>query len=207
LSTVDGFAMLRDYGIATAKVTAVDSEGGALAAGQAIGYPVVLKTDEAIAHKTDVGGVATGLDSGAELAAAYRAMAARLGPKAVVCEQVSAGTEVLLGAVRDPNLGMILLVGAGGILVEQVADRAASLPPVSRSHAAELIRRTTLHSLLANPRGREPADLDAVASAIAGFSALLAELGEDLDAIEINPLLCSAAGAIAVDVYLELRSP
>lgn len=206
LSAVEGFALLRDYRIVTAQVQAADREDVALAAARAIGYPVVVKTDEAITHKTDVGGVVVGLSSDADVVAAYQAMAARLGPKVVVCEQVGAGTEVLLGAIRDPNLGMVLLLGAGGVLVEQVADRAAALPPVSQERAAELVRRRTLHTMLAKPRGRPPADLGAVASAVAGFSVLLAELGDDLDAIEINPLLCSASGAVAVDVHVEPRS-
>jgi acetate---CoA ligase (ADP-forming) len=203
LSTVEGFALLADYGIEVAAAQAADHEGSVLAAGGTIGYPVVLKTDEEIAHKTDVGGVAVGLGNDEELVAAYRDMTERLGPRVVVCQQVPAGVEVLVGAVRDPNLGLLLVVGAGGVLVEQVADRAATLPPIDDRHARALVAKTALERLLLEPRGAEPADIDAVAAAVARLSALVTELGDLLDAIEINPLVCSVDGAIAVDVHIE----
>ncbi|HTW20836.1 MAG TPA: acetate--CoA ligase family protein [Mycobacteriales bacterium] len=206
-STAERFALLADYGIDVATTHAVDHEGAVLAAGSAIGYPVVLKTDEDIAHKTDVGGVVVGIGNDDELMAAYRDLRERLGPRAVVSRQVPPGVEILLGAVRDPNLGPILLLGAGGLLVEQVADRAATLPPLDAGHARELIARTLVERLLVAPRHGPPADVDAVARAAAALSQLVIELGEDLDAIEVNPLVCSDSGAVAVDVHLELTAP
>jgi acyl-CoA synthetase (NDP forming) len=207
LATEDGFALLRDYGIEAATAHAADHEGAVLAAASAIGYPVVLKTDEDIAHKTDVGGVVVGLGNDKELVDAYHVMAARLGRRVVVCRQVPAGTEVLVGAVRDPNLGMLLVVGAGGLLVELVTDRAAALPPVDEAHARRLLAKTVVQRLLLEPRSGDAADIEAVAAAVAALSVLVTELGDSLDAIEINPLVCSAAGAIAVDVHLEVAKP
>jgi acyl-CoA synthetase (NDP forming) len=207
MATEDGFALLRDYGIDVAAAHSADHEGAVLAGASAIGYPVVLKTDEDVAHKTDVGGVVVGLGNDDELVAAYHEMAKRLGRRVVVCRQVPPGTEVLLGAVRDANLGMLLLVGAGGVLVEQVADRAAALPPIDADHARRLIATTVVQRLLLEPRSGEAADLAAVASATAALSVLVTELGDSLDALEINPLVCSAAGAIAVDVHIEVANP
>jgi acyl-CoA synthetase (NDP forming) len=206
LSTVEGFELLGDYGIDVAVTHAADHEGAVLAAASAIGYPVVLKTDEEIAHKTDVRGVLIGLGNDAELVAAYHDMAARLGRRVVVSRQVPPGVEVLVGAVRDANLGLVLVVGAGGVLVEQVADRAATLPPIDAPHARALVAKTVVERLLLKPRGGDAADIDAVARAIAGLSALAAELGDALDAIEINPLVASPSGAVAVDVHLELHA-
>jgi succinyl-CoA synthetase beta subunit len=207
VSAVDGFAMLRDYGIDTAATRAAKDEAAVLAAAASIGYPVVLKTDEQAVHKTDVGGVVIGLDDDAELVAAYRQMASRLGPRVVVSRHVTAGVEVIVGGVRDPALGPLLLVGAGGLLVEVVADRAAALPPVAAPRARELLGRTVVQRLLLEPRGRKPADLDAVVQVVVGFGALLTELGDAIDAVEINPLICGPDGAVAVDVHLERRSP
>jgi acetate---CoA ligase (ADP-forming) len=203
LSTVEGFELLRDYGIHAAAAHAADHEGAVLAAASAIGYPVVLKTDEAIAHKTDVRGVVVELGNDAELIAAYHDMAMRLGRRVVVCAQVPPGAEVLVGAVRDPNLGMLLVVGAGGVLVEHVADRAAALPPIDAVHARTMVAKTIVERLLLEPRSGEAADIDAVAQAIANLSVLVAELGESLDAIEINPLVAGPSGAVAVDVHVE----
>jgi acetate---CoA ligase (ADP-forming) len=204
LSSVEQFALVRDYGIEVAEIRAADHEGAVLAAATAIGYPVVMKTDEDIAHKTDVGGVVVGLGSDEETVAAYRDLTERLGPHVIIGRQIAAGTEVLVGAVRDPSLGMLVLVGAGGVLVEHVADRVTSLPPIDAGHAKALIARTAIYRLLAAPRGRIPADVDAVARAVAGLSMLVTELGEALDAVDINPLVCSADGAVAVDVHLEV---
>jgi acyl-CoA synthetase (NDP forming) len=204
LSGVEGFALLADYGIATANVRMASHDGAALAAASALGYPVVLKTDEGIAHKTDVEGVVVGLADDDELLDAYHHLAARLGPRVLVCQQVAPGTELLVGAVRDPNLGMLLVVGVGGVLVEQVADRAAALPPIDAARAHRLLGRTAADRLLAGPRGGAPADVDAVADLVAAFGQIVTELGDSLDAIEINPVICSPSGAIAVDVHLEV---
>jgi acetate---CoA ligase (ADP-forming) len=206
LSAVDAFALLRDYGIDVAPALAADHEGAVLAAAGAIGYPVVLKTAADIAHKSDDGGVVVGLGDDGELAAAYRTMAERLGPQVVVCGQVPPGTEVLAGAVRDPNLEMLLVVGAGGLLVAQLADRVAALPPVDAEHANRLLARTTVRRLLLEPRGGRPADLAAVAAAVASLSQLVTEVGDLLEAIEINPLICNENGAVAVDVHIERRA-
>jgi acyl-CoA synthetase (NDP forming) len=206
LSAVEAFELLRDYGIDAAEVRSADHEGAVLAAASAIGYPVVLKTDEDVAHKTDVGGVAVGISDDDVLVSAYRDLTERLGPKVIVARQVPAGAEVLLGAVRDANLGLLLVVGAGGVLVEQLIDRVAALPPIDATRAGALITRTTMHRLLTQPRGGAAADSDALAAAVAGLSALVVELGETLEAIEINPMVCNPVGAVAVDVHVELRS-
>jgi succinyl-CoA synthetase beta subunit len=91
------------------------------------------------------------------------------------------------------------------VLVEQVTDRAAALPPIDARHAGSLIAKTMVRRLLLEPRSGSAADIDAVANAVAALSLLVVELGESLDAIEINPLVCTARGAIAIDVHVEAR--
>jgi acyl-CoA synthetase (NDP forming) len=200
------FALLREYGIRAARTVAAASARGALAAAERIGYPVVLKTAEpAIAHKTEAGGVILNLTGPDRLAAAYTALANRLGPNVQVCEQVPAGTELALGITSDPALGPLVVVGAGGILVEMLADRAVALPPVDRQAARELLAALRVSRLLAGARGAPPADLDAILQAIIGVSELAAELGGQLGALDINPLICGPAGAIAVDALAVLR--
>jgi acyl-CoA synthetase (NDP forming) len=196
-------ALLRDYGIPTVQVRAASSVEGALADARQIGYPVVLKTDEpGMAHKSDVGGVLLGLDGPDALAAGYRAMSSRLGPRVLVCETAAPGTEMLLGVVRDPALGPLIVVGAGGVLTELLADRVVTLPPVDHCGALRMLRRLRVSALLDGARGQPPADLDGVAAAITGLSALACELGDALDALDINPLICGAAGAVAVDALV-----
>ena len=202
------FGLLREYGIPAVRTEAAVSRDAALAAASAIGYPVVIKTDEpGIAHKSDVGGVRLGLAGPAEAGAAYDDLAARLGPRVVVCETAPPGTELALGVVRDPALGPLLVIGAGGVLVEILAERAVLLAPVTRSAALSALRRLRIAPVLAGSRGQPAADLGAIAAAIAGLSRLACDLGDALEALDINPLICAPTGAVAVDALLIPRPP
>jgi acetate---CoA ligase (ADP-forming) len=199
--------LLREYGIAAARSVPAGRTDEVLAAAEVTGYPVVLKTAEpAIAHKTEAGGVILGLAGPAELAAAYQELAGRLGPRTLVCETIPAGPELALGLTRDPDLGLLVVVGAGGILVELLADRAVALPPVGAATAAQLISSVRASRLLAGVRGAPPADLAAVTSAVTGLSELASELGDRIEALDVNPLICGPAGAVAVDALLIPRS-
>jgi len=195
--------LLREYGIAAARAERVTGTAAAAAAARRIGYPAVLKTDEpGIAHKSDAGGVLLGIRDEAELRAGYADLAARLGPAALVCETVPPGIELALGLVRDPDLGPLVVVGAGGVLVELVADRAVALPPLTEEQAAGLLDGLKIAKLLAGVRGAEPADLGSIARAIARLAELAGELGEHIDALDINPLICGPDGAVAVDALV-----
>jgi len=192
--------LLAEYGIGVARSVAVTDAAGALTAAEAVGYPVVLKTDEpAILHKSDVGGVLLGIADAGQLAAGYADLAARLGPRALVCQSIPAGVELALGVARDPELGPLIVIGAGGVLVELLADRAVALPPVDAKTAAELLNGLRVRKLLAGVRGAAPADMSAVIAAITGLSALAFELGDELEALDVNPLICGPGGAVAVD--------
>jgi acyl-CoA synthetase (NDP forming) len=200
------FDLLRDYGISTVRARAADSRAQALAAAAEIGYPVVLKTDEpAIAHKSDVGGVRLGLASPEAVGAAYDDLAARLGPRVLVCQTAAPGTELALGLICDAALGPLLVISAGGVLIEIFSERSVVLPPVTRSSARVVLGRLRLAAVLAGARGQRPADLDAIAGAITGLSDLAADLGDLLDALDINPLICGPSGAVAADVLAVTR--
>jgi acetate---CoA ligase (ADP-forming) len=193
-------ALLAEYGIAVARAAPASDAPGALAAAEAVGYPVVLKTDEpAITHKSDVGGVLLGITGPDALAAGYADLAARLGARVLVGQAVPPGPELSLGLARDPGLGPLIVVGAGGVLVELLADRAVALPPVDAAQAGDLLAGLRARRLLDGVRGRPPAALAPVIDAITGLSQLAAELGEDLDALDVNPLICGPDAAVAVD--------
>ncbi len=195
------FDLLRDYGIPAVRARSATTMAEALDAGAEIGYPVVLKTDEPnIAHKSDVGGVCLGLGDPQAVADAYDDLADRLGPRVLVCETAAPGTEIALGLTRDPALGPLLVIGAGGLLIEILAERAVVLPPVTPSQARVVLARLRLARVLAGARGQPAADLDAIADAITGLSALACDLGDALDALDINPLICGPNGAMAADV-------
>ncbi|HEV2240762.1 MAG TPA: acetate--CoA ligase family protein [Streptosporangiaceae bacterium] len=199
--------LLGEYGIAAAAAREAADAETALAAARSIGYPVVLKTAApAISHKSDARGVLLDIRGPAELAAAYADLSARLGPEVLVCESVPPGTELALGIARDPDLGPLIVVGAGGLLVETLADRAVALPPVDEQTARQMIAELRVARLLAGLRGAPPADLGAVVRAITGLSELAIDLGAELEALDVNPLICGPSGATAVDILAVTRA-
>jgi acetate---CoA ligase (ADP-forming) len=203
LSAAVLFDLLRDYGIPAVRARPARTRAGALAAAAEIGYPVVVKTDEPqIAHKSDVGGVRLGLADPAAVGAAYDDLAARFGPRVLVSETAAPGAELALGLVRDPALGPLLVIGAGGVLIEIFSERAVVLPPITRLSAQAIPGRLRLAAVLAGTRGQPPADLGAIADAITGLSELACELGDVLAALDINPLICGPSGAVAADVLV-----
>lgn len=197
---LEGFELLADYGIPAPPARRVRGEGELRRAAEELGWPLVLKTDEpGIAHKSDVEGVVLGLSELAELEVAYEDLARRLGPRALLQREVGRGVELSLGVVRDPLVGPLVVVAAGGTLVELVADRVVALPQVAYERAEDLLARLRVARLLEGWRGGPAADLDAVSAAVRHMGELAAELGEGLRALEVNPLACRPDGVEALD--------
>jgi hypothetical protein len=140
-----------------------------------------------------------------DLAAAYADLAARLGPRVTVTEMAGPGQELILGMARDPALGPLIIVGAGGVLAEYLAERSVALPPLTRNAARQMIAGLRFSEILGGIRGQPPCDLDAIVSAIVHFAAMVNDLGEHLAAFDINPLICSPAGVLAVDALAVSR--
>ena len=133
---------------------AASTRAAAQAAAADLGWPVVLKTAApGITHRSDVGGVVTDLHDLAAVGAAYDDLSDRLGPDVTVHQQVPAGVEVSVGIVRDDALGPMVVVAAGGVLVELLSDRAVALPPLTRDGARRMLARLRLRPLLDGCRG------------------------------------------------------
>ncbi len=206
----DWAALLEDYGIAVVPSAVVGSADEAVGVASALGYPVVLKTAEAaVHHKTEQDGVRLGIASVEAVRTSYDDLAARLGARVVVQRQV-AGVEVALGIVRDPLLGPLVVVAAGGTLVELMGERAVALPPVGRGPALDLLGRLRLWRVLEGYRGAPPADVDALVTTIVGLGQLTLELGDHLAGLDLNPVVVGpaptpdqpAGGAVVVDALL-----
>ncbi len=198
------FELLADFGVPVAgSITAHDLDG-ALAAANSIGYPVVLKT-QAAEHKSDVDGVALDLTDDGAVRVAYADIAGRLGPSVTVQTMMPNGIEVSVGVVRDATFGPLVVVAAGGTLVELLADRALACPPVSYAGALRMLDALRIRPLLDGWRGSAAVDVTAVADVIIGFSGLATELGDTVEAVEANPVIVSASGVIAVDALVIAR--
>jgi acyl-CoA synthetase (NDP forming) len=202
LGTAEWTALLNDYGIPVVPGETVRSAEAAVAAAGRLGFPAVLKSAAPeVHHKTEADGVRLRLGEPAPVAEAYAELAGRLGPEVVVQRQVG-GVEVALGIVRDPLLGPLLMIAAGGVLVELVADRAVALPPVDRETARSMIDRLAVSILLAGYRGSAPADTEALVEAVVALGRLAAELGDHLDAVDLNPVLVGPDAAYVVDALV-----
>ncbi|TPM91551.1 acetate--CoA ligase family protein [Mesorhizobium sp. B2-1-3A] len=199
----EALALLADYGIVTPRSIAAATPDDAVAAARKIGFPIALKTAvPGIQHKSDVGGVRLGLADEPSLAVAYADMAARLGPQVLVAEMAPKGVEIAFGLIRDQQFGPYLVIASGGIWIEVLRDRAVALPPLSLEQAQALVVRLKTSPLLDGGRGRPAADRTALHAALARFSMLAADLGDLIDEMDVNPLLVSDHGCMAVDALL-----
>jgi len=206
LGEAESLQMLADFGLRTAASQLVSTPEHALAAAQAIGYPVVLKTAiPDVHHKTESGGVVLGIGGCDELRLAYDDMCKRLGVEAIVARMVEPGVELILGVRRDPQFGPVVMIGFGGIHAEALHDVTFALPPFDAAHARRCLDRLRLRRLLDGDRGSAPPDVNAFAAAAARFSALVHALGEDLDEIDVNPLIVNQHGYCAVDALVVPR--
>jgi acyl-CoA synthetase (NDP forming) len=177
------------------------------AAVDAVGYPLVLKTAEpGILHKSEVGGVVVDIRDPDSLERHYHDLATRLGPRALVCAMAPAGVEIALGVVNDPQFGPLVLVAAGGILVETLDDRELALCPVSRQEAAAMLSRLRVGALLQGVRGRPAADREALVDAIVNLSRFAHALADQVAEVDINPVIATSDGVVAVDALI-LRKP
>jgi acetate---CoA ligase (ADP-forming) len=195
------FELLADYDVPVVESRSAESLAEALSAAAAIGYPVALKT-AGTQHKSDVGGVVLDLVDEASLTAAYTSMAAALGPAVTVDTMAGAGVEISVGFVRDPAFGPLIVVAAGGVLVELLADRAVACPPLSHRQARELLDNLRIRPLLDGWRGSPAVDVDGLVDIIVGFATLAIELGDVFAAVEANPVIVSVSGVIAVDALI-----
>jgi acetate---CoA ligase (ADP-forming) len=200
---LEGLALLADYGVPVVESIRADTLEDAIAAAEGIGFPVAVKTaSPGVQHKSDVGGVRLGVDDSPSLEDAYGDLERRLGPRVTVAPMAPSGVEIALGIVRDPQFGPLVLVGAGGVLVEVLKDRRLAMPPLDESRGRSMIDRLAVRPLLDGVRGGPPADVDGVARAIVALSWLASDLGSHLDGLDANPVICAPDGCIAVDALV-----
>ncbi|MBI4382591.1 MAG: bifunctional acetate--CoA ligase family protein/GNAT family N-acetyltransferase [Nitrospinae bacterium] len=214
LTEFESKQFLACYGIPCVETRLVHDEAEAAEAAGELGYPVVLKLNsETLTHKSDVGGVQLDLWDAAAVRKAYYLMENSVRNKAgsehfqgatVQPMAKTPGYEVILGSSVDPQLGPILLFGAGGKLVEIFRDRALGLPPLNTTLARRMMERTQIYKALKGTRGQKAADLPGLERLLVKFSQLVAEQ-RWVKEIDINPLLVSADRIVALDARVALH--
>lgn len=209
--------ILSAYGIPVTREITARSPAEAVRAAGELGYPVALKIESAdILHKTEAGGVALNLCREAEVEKAFNEIMSRARsyrPRAkiegvLVQEMLRPGLEVIVGVKKDPVFGPVVLFGLGGILVELLKDVAIRVAPLREQDAREMLAEISGRALLGGVRGEPPRDRRALVEILLKMSALAVELGDEVEEIDINPLLVyeEGAGAIAADALIILKS-
>jgi succinyl-CoA synthetase beta subunit len=202
LSAEAAAELMAAYGIAVPAQAVCGDPGAAAAAAARIGYPVVAKlVSERFVHKSDAGAVR--LDLGGE--AAVRAAAGELlalDPEgAVLIQERATGQELIVGGFRDPQLGPVVMAGLGGVLVEVLADTVFRVAPIDEEEAAEALRELRGYAALTGVRGRPGVDLAALTSTLAAVSRLLVAVPAIAE-LDLNPVMASPEGTVAVDVRI-----
>ena len=212
LDETAGKRLLGLYGLATVEERAAATPSEAAAAAEELGFPVVLKAvHPQLQHKSEHGGVAVNLGSSVAVADAAMAMAARIRSELglpiefVVQRMVPKGHEILVGVKRDPDFGLLLVLGAGGVLTELLDDVVIRMPQIDAEQISAALDGLRVGRLLGGFRGDTPADVDALVESILGVRQLIDEIGEEIEGLDINPVIVGGQGAVVVDALVFLR--
>ena len=205
--------VVASMGISVVEDRLARSAAEAVDAANALGKAVVLKiASPAILHKSDIGGVLIGPRSSGDVAAGYDTLMARVRTAApaaqidgvLVSPLIEGGVETIAGVKRDPDFGPMVMFGMGGIFVEIYRGVSLRVAPFGVVTAREMIREIVGYPLLAGARGRAPADIEALARVLSLLSAYADRFRDELDSIDINPLIVlpEGKGVVAVDALV-----
>ena len=212
LSEVEAKQALGEAGVPVTETILATSRDNAVSTAEKTGYPVVLKVvSQDIAHKSDVGGVKLKLEDGAAVVAAYDEIissAKTAEPNAridgvSVQRMADPGTEVIVGMTTDPQFGPVMMFGLGGIMVEVLKDVSFRLVPLENKDAAAMLAEIKGSPVLDGVRGQPPVDQEALKSALMQVSSFV-EAHPEVQELDLNPVLASPSGAIAVDARIVL---
>jgi succinyl-CoA synthetase beta subunit len=215
LTEAEGKRLLASAGVGTTEFRVCAGADAAVEAAADLGYPVVAKVSApAVTHKSewaDGVGVAVGLDAPDAVRGAATAILAAADERGMTAEvlieaaaPVDRGTEVIVGGVRDPSFGPVVLVGLGGVFTELFGDNSHRIAPIDRAEARSAIEELQTAELLSGYRRREAADTDALAAAVVAVGDLMTD--NPVAELDINPLLATADGVIALDALIVLEN-
>jgi hypothetical protein len=204
LSEQESKRLLGLYGLRGVPEEVVRSPAAATTAAARLGYPVVLKAHgRGLRHKTELGGVRLDLSTPDAVEAAFIELVQSTGfPEALVARMIPAAPELLLGLSRDPDVGLLLVVGLGGTLAEVLDDVVLAVPPLWPGEAEELLASLRGRALLDGVRGTPPSDRPAVIRALEGLSQLACEAADLIETVDVNPIIAAPDGAWVVDALV-----
>ncbi|MCD6431335.1 acetate--CoA ligase family protein [Candidatus Bathyarchaeota archaeon] len=206
-------SICKEYGIPVTDFRIAKNEAEAVSFADEIGYPVVLKIiSPDIIHKSDVGGVIVGLKTAEDVRNAYKQIMENVKnhkPNAkivgvLVQEMAPSSTEIIVGAIKDPQFGPALMFGLGGIFVEVLKDVTFRIAPLTRDEAEEMIKEVRAYPLLKGYRNTPPADIEAIVNILLNTSRLVME-HQEIKELDLNPIMVYEKGAKTVDARIILE--
>lgn len=215
LDEVASKKLLKAYGIPVSKEGIAQTAAESVEIAKQIGFPVVAKVVSAeILHKSDIGGVVLNLNSAAEVKKAFSDITARVKklkgkPKLdgiLIAQQVKADLELVVGASLDAEMGPVVLFGTGGIDIELMKDVALAGAPLDEAEARLLIGRTKAGIKMRGYRGKPALHEASAVKALVGLSNLIADAGDRIASIDVNPFLINAKTGVAVDALIVLNN-
>jgi acyl-CoA synthetase (NDP forming) len=204
LAEADALAMLSDFGVPCVRTERADTQADAVNAATRVGFPVVLKTDEGIAHKAAQGGVRLSLGDERAVSEAYAAMTCSLGPRVLIAPMAS-GVEIAIGMVAG-QFGPTIMVSAGGVLIEALTDRCHLLAPVSPEEVRQALADLQVSRVLTAQFGADSDAIRSLADVVARVSRIAASFDGVIAELDINPILVGKDGCIAVDALVGMAS-
>jgi acetyltransferase len=214
LTEYEGKQVLAAYGLPVTREGMASSAEEAAALARQIGYPVALKVQSpGIPHKTEAGGIKLNLSTDAQVHKAYAEImgnARAHAPQAMISgvlvqEMIEGGVEVIVGTTNDPVFGPCVMFGLGGVFVEVLRDVSFRVAPLSRPDAEEMIREVKGYRVLEGVRGRPAVDVRALVDVILKVSRLAADFAEEIEELDINPLVVLPRGVRVADVLILKR--
>ncbi|RLI16598.1 acetyl-CoA synthetase [Candidatus Bathyarchaeota archaeon] len=205
-------SICKEYGIPVTDFRIAKNEAEAVSFADEIGYPVVLKIiSPDVIHKSDVGGVIVGLKTAEDVRNAYNQIMENVKnhkPNAkivgmLVQEMAPSSTEIIVGAIKDPQFGPALMFGLGGIFVEVLKDVTFRIAPLTRDEAEEMVKEVRAYPLLKGYRNTPPADIEAIVNILLNTSRLVME-HQEIKELDLNPIMVYEKGAKTVDARIIL---
>jgi acetate---CoA ligase (ADP-forming) subunit beta len=201
----DAKSLLRAYGITVPCFTWAVNPGEAVQFVRQHGFPVVAKVvSPRVLHKSDVGGIVTGIDNDESLHDTFQRFSQMEGFAGMLVEEMVSGMELMAGAKVDYQFGPVILFGMGGTEVEIYKDTVLRMAPLKKQDVPSMIKDLKAHRLLEGYRGSKPVNREALTKVLLAFSHLVMDIHESIESIDLNPVLCSPEQCVVADARIIL---
>jgi len=200
LSEAESLNMISDFGIPIVEHASASEKKDVVKIASQIGYPVVLKTAmENIYHKSDKDGVILNIQTEKDLLISYEEMSRKIGKDVLVAKMQDKGQEMILGVRYDPQFGPVIVMGMGGIYSELLNEVVFAIPPFNSRYAMLAMEKLKLKKIFSGYRGSKALDIESFCYCAERFSNMIYQMGDVISEFDINPLILSTSGCVAVD--------